>query len=213
MLVPSCCCDPVLLWYDNCYPHGGLSRVKTEYEDLGYTAHLHTPSASEYTGTLSDYRLIIWLMAESSPPWLGQIASGTWTGRLHFSGEFGNSAPPIPGFDTTNAYVNTLTGITGMSVNDLNSDGGPLCSDETATATGEPLTVDADPLTHADTNSVTGGTALYTSTILAATMMARNKVGNIEFVLCGDSSHLSDHCSSNVPLNRFFLRNLMTVAL
>lgn len=187
----------VLLWDANCNAAmGGLSSCKAAYTALGITAHL----SAEWSGTLADYRLIIFLMAESDPSWWGAVSGATWAGRIHLSGEFDL-------WTATRDYVNTKTGLHGMTVANDNSNSAGGCGGESATVTAHQLTAGMSSLIHGDTASVSGGSTLFTNTILSLPMMQQNKPSGIDWVVSGDSTHLADHCGSAAS-NSKFLCNL-----
>lgn len=171
---------------------GGLSDVQAVYTSFGITADL----SGDFT-SLSDYGLIIWLMATAEPFWWGD----SWSGRIHLSAEYDLWT------DTRN-YVNGL-GL-GMTVANNNS-GGVGCGAENASPAAHTLTTSITGLAHSATASVSGGTTLFTNAALGLPMMQRRILGAKDFVVSGDSSHLADHCGS-AEANKQFLCNLWTYA-
>lgn len=211
---PGCgCCGIVLLWDVNCNAAVvGLTEAKTVYTDAGIVAHLST----EWTENIHDYSAIVWLMAESDPPWWASIADGSWVGRLHVSAEY-----TLPGgnWDATRNYVNSKNALHGMTVA-ANISSSSACNTETATGAIAPLTEDQPFLKHAASASVSGGTTLYTThfngigqalPIIQRKMQAGG--AQIDWVICGDSNHASDFCTGAADLNKHFLRNLWRVPL
>lgn len=192
-----CCTTRVLLWDTNCNIQIiGLTELQTVYQSNGIGTHL----SGQYSGNLNDYSLIVWLMAESNPVWLPSLA--TWVGRLHVSGEWG------PAFATSNTYVNTLGhGIT--LANDLVANA--ACNAAVATVAALDITAGVANIRHAAASSLSGGTTVATTG--GQVWMARNKVGNIDWVVAGDSNHCSDFCTGSAALNSQFLLNLYNVAV
>lgn len=179
-----------------------FSLIKSVYEAMGLGVH----SPVTWTGTLANYKLIIWPMAESNPPWWGLIASDTWRGRIHITAE--NS-----GFPATIAYVNGLAGVTGIGVTAAFID--IDCYHEGTAEAGPDLMSGQSTMRYALTSQVTGGTALSKTVTGAVTWLARNKPGsNIDFVVSGDVNHIHNECGADVINNNTpFIQNLWDVAV
>lgn len=181
-----------------------MSNCLGVYSELGITANLFP----EFTGNLSDYRLIIWLMAENDPPWLSAL--NNWIGRIHISAEFGKyGVPPhqISGFQTTIDYVNGLGGQHGMTVsNNFITGGFRGCDGQSGILVDHQLTADMTEFKFSDSSTISGGTTVV-STDVGDAMMQQRRSGNIDWVVSGDSSHLADHCQGAVS-HKQFLCNL-----
>lgn len=213
--VARCCCNcpdqtvtaQVLLWDTDCHsPYGGnLAEVKTVLEDAGATCHY----SADYSGTLADYDVIIWTMAEQNPSWWGQISGGTWSGRILITAEFSS-------FSNTITYVDGISSVTGISVtSDFENPTAQAVSCDTEDV---PLAYCQPTLRSADTSIVSGGTAIsYTcgSGDSGSAWIMENTVGNISFVVSGDASFLGGtyHITGAAELNKHFIWNLCNVAV
>ena len=202
MLMASgfCCCGNVLFWKTN----GGLSAMslaQTVYTNMGLTVHDNT----NWSGSIDNYKLIIWLVALSDPTWWPAITGGTWNGRLLLTCEHDS-------FNlASNTYVNGLAGLTGMGVTNDHIDS--FCSHD-GSAEADPLNAGVTTIKFALTSQITGGTVLSKTATGASPWMAHNKVGTIDFVACGDSNHISDECGAGVITNNTpFLQNLWNVTV
>lgn len=194
---PCQCEGRVLLWTANANPLVvGYTELQTVLNGLGIPSDF----TADYTGDLNDYFLVIWLMAESDPPWLA-TATGGWKGRIHLSAEFG------PTFIATINYVNTLTPFHGMTAanNTLDS---VLCLGSVDPVSPHQLTSGLASLTHAASCGISGGNTL--SSNAGRPWIQQNKAGNVDWVLAGDSNHLSDFCPGSATANSVFLKNLAT---
>lgn len=204
MFFGCCCCGSsslpatkVLLWNTNNEGFGGLNSVKAVYDTFGVVADLSTT----WSGILSDYGLIIFLAPISDPSWWGQISGATWTGRILLAGEFQD-------FTGTNNFVNSKTGLSGLTLTPQAPSPAAGCSSEEATVTAHALTTDTNRLFFADSSSISGGNTLYTSPFLSLPIIQQNRVGDIDWVVSGDSSCFADHCPSAAAQNAQFLCNI-----
>lgn len=208
MLEATCCCKNVLVWNGAADCEGGSSvpnsviiNAVTHLQDTALT-EVHSSdsvgSSDTWSGDIDDYSLLILPVLKATPSWWTSITGATWTGRIFISGE--HSA-----FTLSNAFLNTLTGMTGMGITpaliDPASVAGPVSAlDITAGITG---------LDHAATSEVTGGTSVSTTIGGGAkTWIARNKVAGIDWIYCGDINPMVGSLS---PDNILFLQNLVTV--
>lgn len=199
----NCCCSgPVLLWDDNCHSGfgGQLDETQDVYEAAGHVADY----TADWSGTLDDYKLIIWTMAESNPSWWSEITGATWKGRILITAEFWY-------YSATVSYVNGLSGTTGISVNGVNPDrnsGTYQCTPQT-----HALTKGQSTIATARTALTSGGTNLCDTcdSGSATSWIMENTVGDISFVVSGDSSPFSDHAPGYAAHNSTFLLNLLCV--
>lgn len=213
ILCEECPCDTgdkVLLWdADYTYPEAfGLDRAKESYFNAGITAHLST----EWTGVLSDYKLIIFAAPTSDPSWWGEITGGTWSGRLHLCGEWfiGGGTPAM------NTYINSKTALHGMTLNDFGlfpGSGGcypdiPFDGDK-GILTAHQLCDGVTDFYYAASSIVTGGTDVIMDENWSGAMMQQKKVGLIDWVVAGDCNHVISLCSLHPLLNENFLRRLL----
>jgi hypothetical protein len=194
----------VLLWEIDSEPGGidtGLGQANAIYLGLG------VPSDFEYnwTGNLSDYGLIIWPIAENDPVWWSQVDGGGWQGRIHLTTEYDI-------FVTSRDYVNSKTALHGM-INAADASSPPGGANEDATPGDDPLAQGLSRLVHADTSSVSGGITVFTNTTLGLPMMQHNQPGRIDWVLAGDSNHITDLVPGNAIANAGFFENLINVPL
>jgi len=197
MLGFDCCCGQVLLWDTNCNALiTGLSQIKAMYAANNIVAHLST----EWSGNLPDYSLILWSMAESDPSWWSLINGGSWGGRFHITAEF------APTFNATIDYVNSKTALHGITVNHDLLSPNTGCNANVDSVEAHQLTDGVTTITHAATASLSGGTTL--SKTGADPWIAQNKVGLIDWVVAGDSNHLTDNCPGVATLNATFFLNL-----
>lgn len=196
----GCCIKKVLLWNTNCNVFAtGLSEAKTMFTANGIAAD----KSADYNGNIDDYSLIIWAMAESDPPWWAAISGRTWAGRFHITAEFGGVTG---GFTATRNYVNSKSGLHGITVsNDLLFPSAG-CNANVDPVEAHQLTDGVTTITHAASASVTGGTALSKTSVNA--WIAQNKAGLIDWVVAGDSNHVTDNCGGVAALNATFLKNL-----
>ena len=200
---PDCCCPPrggmVLLWNTDNEHLGIVAEVQDLYEAMGLTVHY----AYDYTGEITDYGLILWLEAVEDPSWWSVIAAGAWRGRLHMTSNHGTWTPD------SIAYINSKTGLTGITINEDTHDIG--CN-QLGTSETHDLTDGQDNIYYAATASVSGGTTLSKTVTTDDPWIAANQVGRIDFVISGDADHvrLTD-CENHVTLNTPFIQNLWTV--
>lgn len=200
---PCCCGGKVLIWTDNTEFLVGIIDVTAVYTAMGLTVH----TASNWSGNLHNYDLIIWPIALSNPSWWNLITNNEWSGRLHITAENGGV------FDASIAYVDGLSSLTGISVIDIDIPQG--CSFDGTVETDD-LTNGLSVFKYADTSYVSGGVILSktdpASSDPGQNWIARNKpIGsNIDFVIAGDSDHLSDNCSI-MSNNDLFFENMWNV--
>jgi len=197
---PDCCCSGrVLFWLANSEFSVTMLGAEAIYTGMGLTVNYDT----SWTGTLNDYALVVWPFALTDPTWWSQISGDTWRGRLAVFGEHS-------GFPGTNTYLNSVSGVTGVTIVPDFIDGG--C--------GKPGTVEPDALTAGQTpnlyygltSQVSGGTTLSKTVTGAHPWIARSKPAtNTEFVVAGDSNWITDGC--DITVNTQFLKNLWTVPL
>lgn len=200
----------VLIWDDDYDPDvtspGDLADAAAAYSGL---ATVHT--SATYSGTLSDYSLIIWLVAASDPVWWSEISGDTWEGRLVITSEAQTGGGA---FTDTYAYVNALSGLMGITVNGDSIDFPGTFSLVDGTVTGDALMSGQSVLKYWATASVSGGTTLATTVTGSSPFIARNRPGVVEFVACGDSNpFVANAIGDAVTANTTFLRNLYTVPL
>jgi len=204
----NCCGTPparqVLIWDaagDVNADYGGqLGVCKAIWEANGHTVH----KSADYSGTLADYDLIAWTMAEADPSWWGQITGATWSGRLFLTAEHS-------GFSDTIAYVNGISGVTGISVTaETPFTGGAILNTKT-----HPLTAGQADLRMADCSILSGGTDLADFITGGGNTdvpwLQENTVGNISFVVSADSSFVADHLPGAAAYNAQFVLNLVEV--
>lgn len=224
---PGCCrCvtgNLVLLWNTDQDPISppalvNLTVLKGIFTTLGATAHL----SDEWTGTLSDYVLIIWPLAVQNPSWWAQISGGTWEGRLVITAEYTGFVSTT--HDASRDYVNGIP-FHGMTVGDNYTISIGCSPGEPYTASVHNLTFGQSVLRGGATASVSGGTTLYTAlsstffndNIPSATpslpMMQQAKSGLIDWVVSGDSNPFIDQCPNEVNQNVQFFYNLWTVPI
>lgn len=199
---PGCgCCveGQVLIWDTN---GGGplTTDLQQVYEDMGLVVH----RSGSWSGTLADYGLIHWLIAESNPTWWAEITGNTWVGRLHLTAENNGIAA------TSIAYVNGLTAMTGITIT---ADAIDANCDHNGTAEADDLTAGLSLIKYAFTSRVSGGTTLSKTVTGAHPWLARNKPGGstIEFVISGDSNHADDSCDVALNENLGLFENMWDV--
>lgn len=205
------CCNEglkVLLWDANCSTAiSGLTSALAVYTAMGIDAD----NSATWSSNLNDYFLVIWMMAESSPPWWATATGGVWSGRIHISAEYWNEAGD---WDTTIDFVNSLSATTGMMVGEDESGAAPCDDMQAASPTvGELLAAGVVELRHADTNSVSGGSTIFTSTELGEPMIQAKRMGTVEWVISGDCNHITDNCPAAAVANWKFLCNLLRMPL
>ena len=199
---PGCCaCGRVLFWEtDNDLEgtgFGSYTALEATYTGLG----LAFDDSSNWTGTLAEYGLIIWPAPAANPSWWSEISGGTWAGRIVIASDFDL-------FVTSNAYVAGLSGTTGITFTADEIDVG--CQTATNINAAD-LTSGVTSLGYGTVSTTSGGTDLIRASTGAA-FISRNKVGTIDFVVCGDFTFLADACSSST-LNVTFWENLWMVAV
>jgi hypothetical protein len=202
---PNCCCGSgrVLIWTGNSSLGGEYSvlQLSAVYQNMGLMVDVLADLGNHL---LSDYGLIHWLAAVSDPPWWPEITGGTWSGRLHLTGEH-----DAFGGGTAAAYVAGLSGVTGISVTADGIDSG--CSHD-GSVESDALTAGCTVIKYAMTSQVSGGATLSKTATGSNPWLARNKVGNIDFVVAGDSNHAIDGCSV-VDANKKLFENMWNVAV
>lgn len=190
----------VLLWESNQQPATSLatlSAVKAVYASIGVIAD----TQATWSGVLADYGLIIWPIAYSDPSWWGLISGAAWTGRIHLTSEWQTA------YAASRTYINSKSYLHGMTVgNDRSADGG--CYAGHATAASHPLAAEMTELVHAASASVSGGSTVFTAVSPGFPMMQSNVNAGIDWVICGDSNHISDFCPNAPARNSQFLCNL-----
>lgn len=202
--------EDTLLWGYDASESGAFSAMtmndtKSVLEDLGSTVHDHT----DWSETVGDYGLIIFLLPISDPSWWSDIQSD-WVGRIHLCGEYDSSS-----FNAANAHINTKTALTGMSIVEAEIDilDGPHAGPIEANA----LTAGLTALWYAATSKVSGGTALSKTKDdgddPGQIWIARNKSGTVDWVLSGDTNHITDPEDLAANANRNFVENLLTVGI
>jgi hypothetical protein len=177
----------ILLWeIDSLLSWTDLSAIKAHYNGNGLTAH----DSTDWTGTLSDYGLIIWPAANADPTWIGDLSS--WAGRLVVTGEYS------PVFSGSNTYINALLSSESLSIS--------LANDQHANTPGSFLDVsepgvatdiaDGD-ITGSNFSDVDGGTPVYVwKTDTSKAVVAREVSSGIDWVVCGDAN-LFDNTTYN----------------
>lgn len=199
-----CCCKGILLLWDadhTVLPPGGsqMSHMVEYYQSIG----IKVDNQDTWTETLDDYPLIIWPQAGIDPPWWDEISEGTWSGRFHITAEasFADAG-----------YVDGKSEITGINVIFAEID--PFCA-HLGTVEVDDLTNGMTDFMYALTSKVSGGTTLSKTVTGAHPWIARNKSGNIDWVVAGDVNHLNNVCNSEglvIDTNKEFLKNLVSVA-
>lgn len=191
---PGCeCCEfvcpggpgAVLFW------GATATDAKTVFAGFGATVH----DSSDWSGTLSDYSLIMFTQAVSDPSWWSEISGGTWVGRLHITGEHDDGAGT---WDATINYVNSKSGLHGMTMaNDNNFNGSTDPIPQLATPAAHQLTDGVTDLSHSASSSVTGGTSVFTQefnndggVVRPIMQQAKQSGADIDWVVCGDSNHV-----------------------
>jgi hypothetical protein len=189
----------VLLWQIDSYgtPTTSLAECRDVYVSLG----VPWSSNVNWSGNLSDYGLIIWPMAQNDPVWWSQL--GTWVGRLHMTAEYDV-------FTDTRNYVNGRIAFHGMTVGNDHSE--IVGGNEAAIPSSDPLAAGVNSLIHADTASVSGGQTIFTN-IEVGPMMQHNQIGKVDWVVAGDSNHITDNVPGNATANTNFLANLINVLM
>lgn len=207
LLCDECPCGgglAILFWKTNVEGSSTpTTLVQAYYSGLGIVTHTNT----DWTGNLDDYSLIVWPRPGSDPIWWPRITGGTWSGRIHWMGEF------FPSGTGSRTYMNSKTALHGMTVA-ADSSGVFGCSPgEHSPASAHPLTAGVTDLWHVGTCSVSGGNTLFTNPTLGLPMAQQNKpVGSIvDWVIVGDTNHLSSSCPAMVTYNATFLYNLWDV--
>ncbi len=199
----------VLLWdHDHSLPNVFLTALQDVYGDNSITADLR----DEWSGDLDDYNLIIWPKADEDPSWWSNIVADSWNGRLVITAEFSVH------FQTIN-YVNSKTGLHGMTVVPdnlaVNAAG---VGDENPTKDHQ-LTDQVDFIVSGSSSAVIGGTSLSTHIDggpwrflpcpeCCVTWIEQNKVGNVDWIVCGDANPFSDDWPLFPARHEQFLLNL-----
>ena len=178
-------------------------KAQSVLEELGATVH----NSTDWSGNIHDYKLILFPMPIGDPSWWSVIESG-WTGRIHLLGEWNYYE-----WITSRDYINSKTPITGMSIGETHISGGPDAAPGTVETND--LTEGLEIFRYVVTNTVTGGTALSKTTDDSTDpdqiWIARNKVGTVDWVLSGDTNHMSDIHGYVLSDNQPFVENLFTV--
>lgn len=192
----------VLIWLDDQDSASGLTTadfdaLKGRYENMGLTVHF---DSTPWSGTLADYRLIHTFRTAADPSWWGEITGATWSGRIHMCSD----ASDMP---DSNDWFNDQTAMTGITLV-AGTEDEPGFFDGTVET--DDLTDGQSVLRHGRCSTLTGGTALARTDESGDPWLAKNKVGDIDFVVSGDSSHATDFVAFD---NRFFLDNLWTVTI
>lgn len=199
----------ILVWAQSQGTALGLNEIRTIFPG-GVTVDVNT-----WSGNLDDYSLICFPFALFDPPWWGPIAAGTWEGRLFITSDhWGQGLSNPEEFDQSAAYVNSKSGLSGIS----------LIADGLAGGNGFPGPVETDDLTagvtniwHVGTSRVSGGTTIARVRPVDGShpFVARNKVGTIDWVVAGDSNILYDRESPanqwGALLNSVFFNNMYDV--
>lgn len=184
--------DAVLFWSNVSY-HG------VDYEFRNYYASLGAVVATEsgWSGNIHDYKLIFLgdprgnesLEPIDDPVWWPEITSAAWQGRLHIAsvGRFG------AGFDHPwRAWVDGQSVVTGMGASflyttvALGSDTGPaFASDLTGSLASMTFLANMSVISGGTTLAKTPVSPFHPATPPDSVWLARNKVGNIDFLVSG----------------------------
>jgi hypothetical protein len=206
----------VLIWSANqseSIVGGALTGIKNTYLLMGVEVD---EGPVEFTGNIHDYSLIHWLAASSDPPWWPAITSGEWTGRLHITCQAGAS------LNSTRQYVNSLSGLTGCTVNPgfyagFPHNGGTVESDD--------LTAGVSSFNVGGASGIHGGTTLSKSLndngiyLKNEPWLARSTMGQIDFVVSGSGNYVRSDAPGFGWVSIFgtggpgnvFLQNMYTV--
>jgi len=202
--------DKVLLWlidsgfYADIY--FGLVGI---YDREGIVAHVEAPGrAQEWTGNLSDYRLVIWPIATRNPIWFAQIPG--WAGRIVITAEYSRAGDRQ--FDGSIDYVNALGVVTGITLNhDVYNESVPAAGPILL----HPLTNGIQTIFYAATSTIASGGRLLARTISGPGFLAANRLAAIDWVVSGDSNPFASQPSTGdlAGLNSRFLLNLYAVPI
>lgn len=221
MLGMTCgCCGNVLFWERNSNSDPDYRRQMQEFYTTGNDQFpgmgLKFDFASQWTGEIDSYALILFPVAIERPIWWNAIEKGDWKGRIHISAEHNG----LPQFLPSIAFLNAISGLTGITAIGANLDN--------ANPTFSPvepldLTDGVNELYHASTSELVGGDVISKTTGSGGTTankpwIARTRKGTIDFVIAGDSNHFllgrnvagqfQDHLG-----NQQFFKNLHDVEL
>lgn len=182
----KCSTVDVLLWDTDRQASVNLTQLKAHYNGSGLTAH----DSSDWTGTLDDYALIIWPLANADPSWIADLAS--WAGRLVITGDFG------PTFSGSNTYVNALLTSNGIGISlDNDQHANVLGAYFDVSEPGVETDITDGDITGAVFSNVTGGGTVYLwKTDTSKVVVAREVDSGIDWVVCGDAN-LFDNTTYN----------------
>lgn len=157
---------------------GADSLLRTLYEGMGLTCH----TQATWSTTLSDYRLIFMVTAPTADPsWWGEITGATWSGRLVICVDL-YTGGMVARIDWLNGYSGT-TGVT-VGTGEAGSAGAGGGSEE-----GDDLTAGMSDCDYIGAVDMTGGVVLsYGASEFDEAWLVRSTVGDIDFVIVGDSS-------------------------
>ncbi len=205
---PGPCCGKVLMWWDNIRLPNTLPRddIDAVYENMGLIVDRETTWSTD----ISEYKLIIFPVAESDPSWWDTVVDGPWTGRIHMTAEWNHNA----NLDSI-AYVDSRSPITGIGI--LGDDIDLGCpSHWSGGVEVDDMTDGMTDLFYAATSRVSGGTILARTETGAQGWISRNKREarpTIDWVISGDASHLLACANMYGTDNEVFLQNLWTAAI
>lgn len=197
----------VLIWNNDCSPSfigSGWADLRDLYQAMG----LRVDVIGDLTGhSLREYQLIHFPLAVSNPSWWGEISGNTWEGRLHITAEHNDTT--FVDFTPSIAYVNGLSGLTGIGVTGANMLG---VFGTPGTAEPDDLTAGMTGIWYSKTSAVSGGTTLSNTVTEMAPWLARNKPGGslIDFVVSGDIDHM---VSGDLTLNSRLFQNMWNVPI
>ncbi|QDV22910.1 hypothetical protein Q31a_12030 [Aureliella helgolandensis] len=190
----KCNCEPRVLLWDVGRESPSLTSLEAcqdVYDGLGIASDL--ASADEYSGSLSNYKLILAVWTAEDPPWLGQLTS--WTGRLLLAGDYYRAPPDPPprGNPLSNAWINALCTTKGV---DIQIDSDVINRSVYARTVSNDLTSSTASLSGGVHSTITVGpsaTQLYHSVGTFGAppyipCVARHRVGDIDYVVNGDGT-------------------------
>jgi hypothetical protein len=161
-----------------------------------------------WSGNLDDYQLILFPAATADPPWWSSISGGNWVGRILITCDHNNQSQLLPSI----TYLNSKSSLTGVSITGAALDSGNGIG---STPETDDLTSGVANIFHAATSVTSGGVVLAKTVESAQSFNARNKSGETDWIVCGDSNVIIDRDSGGqqwgAQLNFNFLSNLFSV--
>lgn len=201
----------VLIWLLNSLPLVSPPANFSQLLDIFRARELQADDSATWSGSIDDYKLIVWPVAASDPPWMESLRAGGWSGRILLTAEhnFNNTGT----FNQSIAYVNSLEVPTGIHVTADGVFPTPITPGR-GTLTAHPLNEGLTTIAWNLTSRVSGGSVVATvgpqANVANVPFIAERTSDGISWVVSGDSNILSNLQGAS-QTNADWLERLATV--